>query len=420
MLIGLVDCNNFYASAERLFDPSLLGRAVVVLSSNDGNVVARSQEAKDLGIEMGIPAYQLKPLVAAGKLTLRSSNFVLYGDVSSRVMSTIATLAPRMEIYSIDEAFVDLTGVPDPCALAREIRERVAMWCGIPVSLGIAETRTLAKLANRAAKKEKAHAGVFAMPPGEDRDRRLAELQLTDVWGIAVGLERRLQAVGISTPAELRAADPIEVQKHLGIVGRRVVEELRGESCYDFDTPAVDRKSICVSRSFGAPAWTLQDLSQAVAAFATSAGEKLRRYGVRARRLQVFAHNSQFRTDEKHVYHARTMAFPTATDDTGDLLAAASVAVRNLYVAGVRYTSAGVLLTEIQSAAAGEQTTLFDDPAKRARRVELLQVLDALNREHRGTVRFASAGLGAPWAPRAEHRSPKWTTSWNELPTAKA
>ncbi len=419
-MIAIVDCNNFYVSAERLFDPHLNGKAVVVLSSNDGCVIARSQESKALGIAMGEPAHTLKQLIAAGTLIQRSANFALYGDVSKRVMATIASLAPHLDIYSIDEAFVDFAGVRNAHALAHEIRSRVAQWCGIPVSIGIAETRTLAKLANRAAKTEIVHQGVFSMPPGPDRDRRLSQLQLTDIWGIANGLERRLIAQGITTPAALRAADPAHIQVILGIVGRRLVEELRGESCYDFDPSPATRKSVCVSRSFGAPAWTLHGLGQTVAAFAVSAAEKLRRHGVRARRVQVFAHNSRFREDEAHIYHARTVALPTATDDTGDLLTAAAAAVHDLYVEGTRYVSAGVILTEIEPAAAGLQSSLFIDPIRQARRNDLLRVVDAMNQTQRGTVRFASAGLTAPWAPRCEHRSPRWTTVWAELPTAIA
>lgn len=416
-LIAIVDCNNFYASAERLCDPSLRKRPVIVLSSNDANVIARSQEAKDLGIEMGAPYFQISDFCARAGVIVRSSNFALYGDVSSRVMRTIATLAERMEIYSIDETFLHLQDVADPEAFCAEVRSRVGTWCGIPVSIGIAETKTLAKIANRTAKKSAA--GIYRLPGDPEREELLAHLALTDVWGIAGGFARRLEAIGIATPAALRAADPVVVQRHLGIVGRRVAEELQGIPCVPSDElgGSGERKTMCISRSFGAPMWTEDGLRQAVCTFASRAGEKLRAHQLRATRLQVFAHNSRFRPDEAPIYHARGCSFPLPTNDSGELLAAASTAVHNFFQPGTRYTSAGVLLTELV-AGDGRQTSLFVDERTRDRRDRLLQAIDALNRQGRGTVRFASAGLAQPWAPRCSYRSPRWTTRWDELPMA--
>lgn len=412
-LIAIVDCNNFYASAERLCDPKLHRRPVIVLSSNDANVIARSQEAKDLGIAMGAPLFQIADLVAREGVIVRSSNFALYGDISSRVMRTIATIAPRMEVYSIDETFLHLEDVPEPEAFCLELRARVGAWCGIPVSIGIAETKTLAKIANRTAKKSAT--GVFRLPGDPERQALLEQLAMTDVWGIAAAFAQRLQAIGILTPAALRAADPVLIQQHLGIVGRRVAEELRGAPCVQGDDLAGDKKSLCVSRSFGSPMWTEEGLRQAVCTFASRAAEKLRAQHLRASRLQIFAHNSRFRSDEAPIYHSRMCSFVLPTNDTSELLAAASSAVHGFFTPNIRYTSAGALLTELVAGDARQTSFLVDENA-RDRRDRLLLAIDDLNRKNRGMVRFASSGLAQPWAPRCERRSPRWTTRWDELP----
>jgi DNA polymerase V len=412
-LYALVDANAFYCSCERVFDPRLHGKPVVVLSNNDGNVVARSAEAKALGVPMGHPTHQLGPFIAAG-LVLRSSNYALYGDLSARVMTTIRSLAEHCEVYSIDEAFVDCTHEADPIDLGRRIRQRVQEWVGIPVSVGIAETKTLAKLANDQAKGRPEVAGVLRLTPGAERDALLARIPLTDIWGIAGGVSRQLLDLGIDSPAALRAADPLHVQAHLGILGRRLVEELRGEACIANEFEPPPKKTLCVSRSFGSPAWSREELMAAIAAFTERAGEKLRAAGLSAGRLQVFAHTSRFRPEEPHIHHARCVAFTVPTANTGKLLAAAAAAVAEFYTPGLRYSAAGVLALQLSSGGDRQQTWL-EEPAVAERRGRLLAVLDGLNRNHRGTIGTATA-LGRAWVPRAAYRSPRWTTSWADLP----
>lgn len=417
-LFGLADCNNFYASVERVFDQSLVGKPVVVLSSNDGNVIARSAEAKALGIEMGTPAFQLGKVIREHQVIVRSSNFTLYGDMSSRVMQTIATLAPITEVYSIDEAFIDLSHERDPLGVCRAIRARVQQWCGIPLSVGVGETKTLAKIANRRAKKAPELEGICHLEPGPEREAFLQRLDLTDVWGIAGGLARRLRDLGIQNPDELRRADPQVIKTHLGVIGYRLVEELRGNACIPLELIAPIKKTLCVSRSFGAPIWDQVLLGQAVGSFVQRAAEKLRRHQLVTAHLSLFAQNSHFRRDEAPVHHAASVRLALASHDTGELLAAARSAITAFYRKGIRYTKAGVLCLDL-APAAGRQQGLFSDPEREAKRAALLAVVDATNARWRGSLGFAAAGVRQPWTPRAEHRSPRWTTRWDEVPVVR-
>lgn len=418
-MFALADCNNFYVSCERLFLPRLNGRAVVVLSSNDGNVVARSPEAKALGVQMGEPIHVLRERQRSAEIHAFSSNYTLYGDISARVMAVLRDAAPRLEVYSIDEAFLDLAGVADPVALARRARDTVLQWVGIPVSVGIAETKVLAKIANHVAKRRTAACGVYRLPAGAEREQLLAELPLTEVWGIADGFERRLRALGITCPLALRDAEPSWIRRHLGVVGERLVEELRGQSCMPLELAPPPRKTLCVSRSFGRAALDPETLAQAVATFTSTAAMKLRRHRLRTPCIQVWFGTARFRPDQPHQVHGAVVNLPRPTNDTTELLMAARAVVDRCYRPGVRYCNAGVLCVALEPDL-GEQLTLdASADAARARRRALLQTVDAANRRWPDALRFAAAGLTQPWRPRAANRTPRWTTRWDELRTVR-
>lgn len=417
-MIALIDANSFYVSCELLFDPKLEGVPAVVMSSNDGNVVARSPEAKALGIAMGEPMHVLQQRLRDHHIVIRSSNFALYGDISARIMRTIRSLVPEVEVYSIDEAFVSLDGFADPVSLARRIRELVHRRIGITVSIGLAETKVLAKCANHVAKKHPAHGGVFWLRPGHGRDELLTSLPVTEIWGIAERSAARLAPLGIATAADLRSANLDQVQQALGIVGRRIAEELRGESCLPLDQAPQPRKSLCVSRSFGQPIFTREELGQAIAVFAIQAAEKLRKDGLLASHLQIFAGSSRFRPQDPPVHHGAQAHLSIPSDDTAEFLAIASAAVRRFFEAGTRYANAGVLLLDLMPATE-RQTSLFVDEAVADRRRMLMATIDRINQVKRGTVTFAAAGMARRWSPRAAARSPRWTTSWDEIPVVR-
>ena len=291
--IALVDCNNFYASCERLFQPALRGKPVVVLSNNDGCVIARSNEAKALGVVMGDPWHLCRDRFKDQGIIVRSSNYTLYGDLSARVMRTLAGFTPDLEVYSIDEAFLSLSGFDGRLdAHARELRATVAQWTGIPVSVGIAPTKTLAKLANRLAKKDPACGGVLTLATQEAQDAALGRIGLTDLWGVASRLAARLCSIGINSPLELRDADPKFVRERCSVVMERMVHELRGEPCLDLEEVTPDRKSIMASRSFGRSVTTLRELGEAVATHTARAAEKMRRQNLATASVMVFVHTN--------------------------------------------------------------------------------------------------------------------------------
>ena len=297
--VALVDCNNFYASCERVFQPGLRGRPVVVLSNNDGCVIARSNEAKALGIAMGEAWHICKKRVDTDGVIVRSSNYTLYGDMSARVMRTVAGFTPDLEIYSIDEAFLGFGGFERRLeSHARELRRTVLQWTGIPVSVGIAPTKTLAKVANRRAKKDPATGGVFVLMDEAAIDAELAAMELTDLWGVARRLAARLTALGITTPLALKQSDPRFIRERFNVVLERLVLELRGVPCISLEEAPPDRKSIMASRSFGRTVETREELEEAVATYTSRAAEKLRGQGLAANRIVVFAHTNRFRPDD--------------------------------------------------------------------------------------------------------------------------
>ena len=412
--VALVDCNNFYVACERTFDPSLKGKPVVVLSNNDGCIVARSEEVKALGIPMGIPVFQIRDILDYEGVELFSSNYTLYGDMSHRVVETLRQFTPTVEVYSIDESFLELPAFNgDLTPLGHEIRRRVRQWTGIPVSIGIGPTKSLAKLANKVAKQRKLDVLDFTHHP----DRILDTIPVNDVWGIGKAYTEKLNGCGIETVAQLVKANDRWVQKHLTVVGLKIVWELRGLPCLPLELAPPPRKAIGRSRSFGRPVHLLVHLKEAVASHVASAACALRKQGSVASRLQVFMETNPF----VEPYHGRSIAahLETPTDSTPDLIRCAHEGVKRIYREGDWYTRAGVLLTELYPRNS-VQTSLFWEPHT-ARQKALLDVVDKINAQWgRGTIRFASEGIRQDWAMRRSHLSRRFTTRWAEIPRAKA
>jgi len=419
-LFALVDCNNFYASCERVFNPKLAGRPAIVLSNNDGCVVARSNEAKALGIAMGVPAFQIRHLIRKHDVQVFSSNYALYGDMSQRVMETLQQFSPEVEVYSIDEAFLSLTGFvrQDLTEYGRRIRATVKQWTGIPVSVGIAETKTLAKIANHVAKWSEGTAGVFDLSAELDPDHVLAQVPVEEVWGIGPAHARRLKRHGITTARSLRDADDLWIRKQMGVVGLRTVQELRGISCLPLEQCPPPKQGITCSRSFGRPVTTLAEMREAVAAYTARAAEKLRGEQLAASALTVFLTTNPFK-DEPQYSNAVTLRLPGATDATPELLRVALKGIEAIYREGFRYKKAGVMLLGLVPVSQ-VQANLFDH-ANRERSSRLMKVLDRLN-DHMGTgtLLYAAEGITKRWTARFDHRSPASTTNWRDLPVARA
>ena len=422
-MFALVDCNNFYASCERVFRPALNGQPVVVLSNNDGCIVARSAEAKALGIPMAKPWFKIEAAMRAAGVVVFSSNYALYGDFSRRVMQVLAGFCPRLEVYSIDESFLDLSGVRgDLTALGLDIVQRVRQWTGIPVSVGIGPTKTLAKIANRLAKKGQSPAGpVLEWARLTDPRATLAGLAPEDVWGISTRWGARLRALGLASALALAETDPRRLRQVGGVVMERIGRELAGLPCLPLELVPPPRKQILVSRSFGERLSKLEDLQGAVAAFAARAGEKLRRQRLRARAVTVFVQTSPFTDAEPFYANGLTLVLERPTHDSGRLLQCAQQALARIFRPGLKYQKAGVLLPDLAPAAVEQGLLFAEQPADDARTDRLMASLDALNRipAHRA-VRYASELLSDKWHMRQRRKSPAWTTAWDELPVVKA
>jgi DNA polymerase V len=417
-IFALVDCNNFYVSCERVFNPSLEDKPVVVLSNNDGCVVARSNEAKALGIAMGVPVFKISELVGMHGVRVFSSNYALYGDMSRRVMQTLSRFSPDMEVYSIDEAFLDLSHLRrcDPERYGRAIRRTVGKWTGIPVSVGIGETKTLAKIANRLAKKSPKAGGVLNLTRSSHQDRALEMTAVEDVWGVGRRYAKFLQQHGIVNARLLRDAEQSFIRGRMGVSGIRLIKELKGVSCYVIETCPPPRKSIVVSRSFRHPVRELADLEQAVATFASKGAAKLRRQDCAAGALTVFVSTSRF--EKRNFYfNSYTAVLPVATSDTSELIFHARESLQAVYRKGCGYKRAGILFKDLGSERM-IQGDLFD-ARDRVRAGRLMETLDRINaRMGDGTLRYAAAGLDstAEWKTVFKQRSPAYTTDWHQLP----
>lgn len=385
---------------------------MVVLSNNDGCVVARSNEAKALGIAMGAPWHLHKKQFAKHGVIVRSSNYALYGDLSRRVMSILRDFSPRIEVYSIDEAFLDLEGMgPNVFDYLGQVRETVLRWTGIPISIGVAPTKTLAKMANRIAKKG---GGLHCLLRPCEWQVALQGMPLTDLWGISTRLEKRLRALGISHAGELAAGDTAVLRKHLGVVVERIALELNGIPCHNLEITASRRKSIACTRSFGKPITKPTELAAAVSSFVERASEKLRRQNLAAPALLVFIHTNTFKLAEPQYSASQVVTLPVASADASKLTQAALRGLRAIWRPNYSYKKAGVVLLDLV-AAAHVQADLFGAPDSE-RSVQAMRTIDLLNARHgRGTVALASSGISKPWAMRSDQRSSRYTTAWTEL-----
>lgn len=419
--IALIDGNNFYVSCERVFDRRLEGVPVIVLSNNDGCAVARSEEAKALGIRMGQPAFELRELIARHRVRVLSSNYTLYGDMSRRVNAVLEGFTPDREVYSIDETFLGLGGCAgrDLAGYGQQLRATVRRWTGIPTCVGIGPTKTLAKLANAAAKKQPVWAGVCDLMGEGARQAVLAAFPVEDVWGIGGATAAKLARLGVATAGALAGLDAKQARAIGTVTLERTVLELRGWPCLGLEDVPPPRKGLAVTRSFGRPVETLEELREAVAAYATRAGEKLRQHGLVAGRVSTFFHTSPHRDGPQ--YHASRMSrLLPMTSDTCQLIAAALRCVDAAWPPRGRYAfvKAGVLLEELCPPEEAPRT-LFDAASPRS--AQLMQAMDQLNsRFGRGTVFPAAIGVERGWQLRAAHHTPRYTTRIEDVPRVRA
>ena len=414
-MFALVDGNNFYASCERVFDPALRGKPLVVLSNNDGCAIARSAEAKALGVGMAQPIHEV-PQEVRRQLVVRSANFTLYGDISARVLAILRDAAPRVEPYSIDESFLDLVGIRDRDAFARDLRDRVHRWTGVPNSVGIGPTKVLAKAANKLAKRG---AGVVDLADAAVRTTALADYPTADLWGVGGRTAAKLAARGIHTAAQLRDAPPADILTAFGVTIARVQRELQGHPCIALEEIEPDRKQIIVSRSFGQRVEDHEAVAQALATFAVRACEKLRRRGLVAGGLGIFANSDVFRSELPQHHPSRTVNLPRPTDDSRVVLATVRALLRGFLRNGIAYRKAGVMLHDLarperlQGDLFGGAT--LGDPV-------LMRVVDRINdRYGRGVAGFGATGWNdkPTWGMRQQTLSPCYTTRFADLPAAR-
>lgn len=418
-MFALVDCNNFYCSCERVFQPKLKQVPVAVLSNNDGCVIARSNEVKAMGVPMGAPYFEYKELFRKQRVRIFSPNFELYGDMSSRVMQTLRPFTERMEIYSIDEAFAMLPVLPaaDYAAYGDEIRNTIGRHTGIPVSVGIAPTKTLCKIALELIKRTPAKSGVLDIGTVPDIDARLAEVPVADVWGIGSALTNRLALLGIRSVRDLKYADRRQIKQRLHTPGLRTVLELNGIACLPLEDNDQPCKSVVCSRSFSKEITTFAGLHEAISTFAARAGEKLRQERRRAAVLQIFVETNRFREGERYA-NMQAVSLPHATNFTPELIAAATVGLKAVFLAGRGYKRAGIVVSGLE-VDAGLQPDLFGEAsaATLERHAAMMTALDAINRRFgRGTTRFLAEGVTQSWQMKRSLKSPAWTTKLDEVP----
>ncbi len=425
-IFALVDVNNCYVSCERIFNPSLNNRPVIVLSSNDGCAVARSQEAKDIGIKMGVPVFQIQDIIKKHDVQVFSSNFALYGAMSRRFMTLLGMyVAPgEQEIYSVDECFLDLTSYEhlfDLTDYAQDIRKTAWQWLTLPCCVGIGRSKTEAKIANHLAKKNKFFNGVCNLVDMDpcSTEAMLAQIDVGEVWGVGRKLEAQLKAMEIKTALQLREASPALIRAKFTVVLERTVRELRGVSCLDLEEVAPDKQQIMCSRSFGQYVYDRDPLAEVVASYVARAAEKLRQQGSLAGALSVFIRTNPFNPKEPQYQRNLTLPLPDATSDTRELVYWASHILRRLYRLGYAYQKAGVMLSDLRPAALAQGSLLAAVDPDRSQ--NLMATLDAINqRWGRGTLKTAAEGVTQPWQMKRQRLSPRYTTDWAGLPSVLA
>lgn len=424
-IFALVDCNNFYASCERVFDANLEGKPIAVLSNNDGCIIARSNEVKALGLPMGAPVYQWADLIKKENVYLFSANFPLYGDMSQRVMQILAQMVPDIEIYSIDEAFLDLTKMhlPDITDYAREIRARVKQWTGIPVSIGIGPTKTLAKAANKLAKKHPEYQGVYNFMNESDGeiDAALAKLAVNDIWGVGRAYTKMLNRYNINTAADFKHADITFVKERMTVGGERTLLELRGTSCISMQKCPQPKKALACTRSFGKYQTTLCQLEEAVAYFTRKVAEGLREQNSATTYLQVFLLTNMHRQDLPQYHNSIIIKLQKPSDYTPLLLQASLAGLKKIFKSGYSYKKAGVLAIGVVPKTL-IQYDFFEANIEKRLEVEgqLMKTVDRVNKKvGADTLKYAVEGVSRGWWMNQTLKSPRYTTNWDELLKAK-
>ena len=417
--IALIDCNSFYASCERIFNPKLLGKPIVVLSNNDGCIITRSNEAKQLGIKMGEPYFKAKKIIEENKVHVFSSNYSLYGDISERVMETLLKFSPDVEIYSIDEAFLSFKGfkASELRAYCLHIRRTIKHWVGIPVSIGVSSTKTLSKAANHLAKKNPELEGVCILKDSKKIDEALKRIEIKDVWGIGKRLSKFLNSQGIKTAKQFVDLDRRWVRKNMGVVGEKTQMELKGISCLDLELLPSTRKSCCVSRSFSQPIENIEELMESVASYGSRVAEKIREENLVSQLMSVFVLTNRFSKKEKQYSNSIRLQFDFPTNNSSLIVKKAVEGVRSIFRSGYRYKKAGVILYELHDASSVRGLLDYD----REQSELLMKSLDEINlRYGSSTLRLAAEGIKKKWSLKRKKISPCYTTRFDELMIVKS
>ena len=416
--IALIDCNNFYASCERIFNPRLIGKPIVVLSNNDGCIITRSAEAKELGIKMGEPYFKAKKIIDKNNVRVFSSNYSLYGDISQRVMETLARFASDVEIYSIDEAFLGLNGFEnyELNKYCGYIRRTIKQWVGIPVSIGVSSTKTLSKIANNLAKKNKEYDGVCILKSWFDINESLKLTPIEDVWGIGRRLSVFLKKYKINTAYDFTQLDKGWIRKNMGVVGEKIFLELCGVSCIELELIPSDKKSCCVSRSFSKPIERIGDLEESISSYGTRVTEKIREEGLVAESMSVFVLTNYFNRKEKQYSNSIKLQLPYPTNNSIKIVKRALEGIRKIYRKGYRYKKAGVILYGLTKAKQTRGLLDYDRESSDS----IMNTMDRINERYgSSTIRLASEGIEKSWRMRRESVSPCYTTRFDDLVKVK-
>lgn len=416
---ALVDVNNFYVSCERVFNPKLRDKPVVVLSNNDGCAVARSNEVKALGIGMGAPWFKFKDLAKQHGIVAYSSNYALYADMSNRVMSILSHYSPNQEVYSIDESFLDLTAFTnrDLIQYAQNMRQRILQWTGLPVCVGIGASKTLAKIANHCAKKRSEFNGVCNLNQLTEHEcnQLLSKIDVGEVWGVGRKLAPKLKALGIESVLDLKQASPDRLREQFGVVMEKTARELNGIVCIELEEIRPNKQQILSSRSFGHPVRDYNSLAESITLYMSRAAEKLRRQQSYAGVVHVYIRTSPFKEDEPFYSNGRTIALPSPTDNTMQLVQVALWILKQIYKPNFNYAKAGVMLGELVQAD-GLQVDMFGFNPLNTKSAKLMETLDSINKKMgKESIKLASEGFTRPWKMKQGNKTPSYTTSWDEL-----
>lgn len=421
-IFAIVDCNNFYVSAERLVDPKLEGKAVVVLSNNDGCAIARSEEAKQIGVSMGVPVHEIQHFINQRKLQALSSNYTLYANISNRIMTEVRLLVPHVEVYSIDETFLDLSHLPEEKieGFCLKLRATILQNVGIPVSIGVASTKTLAKIANRYVKKHFRQKGVYFLDDDVDTQLALAATPVADIWGVGYRYAKLLSLEGIRNALDFSRLKPEWVKKYMKTPGLRTLQELNGLACIPLELYPQRQKNIMTSRSFGKSQQDPDKIKEAIANFAARCGEKLREQKSLCNMIQVSIETNRFR-EEPQYNNSAMISMHHATNITQDLIRCAFEAFDYIYKPGYNYKRAGVMVSEIVPEPAIQRNLFVElDEKEKARLKLVIEKMDEYNRKNgRDKIRFAAQGFGGDWQMRQVRKSPNCFTSWHELLVVK-